>query len=81
MARSILNCYKTLIRYSLMFQAIIKNPDKYYNYAYDVLNILEVSEVKQTNINYNKAIELILFTIEFLETNYITTKEKIYLIY
>ena len=75
--KPIINLYKRLIFYSLLHEQIIKNPEKYYNFCFEILHILGSNEIRQQNIEFKQAKEIINYTIEFMENNFILANETI----
>lgn len=77
---SILNHYKELVRISLLYKSIERNPDKYYKYCLNVLKMVGVIEIPQVNLTYFKVMDTIFNTIKILEDSFILDNEKLNLI-
>ena len=73
----ILEAYKRILFINMMHQSKIREPERHYNYIINILNILGCQEIRQNNINFNVLQELINYSVEFLEDNFILSNELI----
>lgn len=65
--KNLLRVHKQLCFMVLCYNRILKDPERFYNYAFEVLSILGVQEVKQKIINYGVVMEILNNTINIIE--------------
>ena len=68
--KSDLKIYKRFCHMVLLTDMLLKEPERHYKFIFDVLTqIYNINLVKETNINYNKTMKLLLYGIDFLENH------------